>query len=552
MRSARRARWARRLRALGPLACLVLSAACGSAPVAHYRDGTVSREQYESWLRFRRAEDDPEGRKAEIEEMVLVETLAAAARERGLEDEPALRLALQEVEDGLLANAYHQHVAAEVRVSDAEVEALLEEHPDAFHRPRKVRLRNLFKEFPPGAGPAEAAAVRAEMAALEEQLRAGADFAELARRESDSQTRFQGGLIGNVEAGRLRPEIDSVAMRLEPGEISAVIETEDGLTLLKCDRILEEKVPTREEALGNLETNLRRLRARKRWEEAEEELQQAAGAHYDVAAARDPATPPSAVVLRFAGGEVTRGELPGLLWSRQRGRDPAGYGSEQLRNILEQYVVEVQAAERARGLGLDEDPQILEQVHWKQLQALAAEEMSHRVRADFEPPTESEVRAAIEAEPQRYERLPHYDLAVIHFTLDGANPRPQYEEAQRLLARIRAGDLAFRDAARTHSDYPSAARGGALGWISRRQLASLGRFAWETVQAMHPGEVSDLVHQRRDLWIFELRGFEPARPMTFEEAAGVAENQLGTDRLREIEAGIEARLRQDLAVELAS
>ncbi len=523
-----------------------------SPAVASYRGGTVSEAELESWRRFRRVDDQADRRLLEIEEMLVVRTLAAAARERGLDREPALRAALRKQEEEVLARLLQRHVTGQVEVGGEETAELLRQHPQAFHRPRKVRLRNLFKRFPPDAGEARIEALRAEMAAIEERLRQGADFAELAARESDSRTRFQGGLIGNVPAGHLSPEIDAVAMRLEPGQISHVIETAQGLTLLKCDQIFEEKVPAREEVAGNLAGNLRRRRARELWEATEKELLQAAEPRYDIAAAQRPGAADSAAVVSCAGGRLTRAELPGLLQGLRRGPDPAAYGPQQLRGILERHVLRVAAAERARGLGLGEEPELRERLRWQGLTALGAAEMSRRVQAAFEPVTAAEVRAYHAADAERFERLPHFDLAVIHLTAGSGlqDLRAQYARAEEVLAGIRSGGLDFAAAARAHSDHPSAAAGGALGWLSRRQMARFGSVAWQAIQDLRPGEVSDLLSQHQDLWIFRLNGHQPARPMTLEEAAGEAEKKLGTERAREAEARLEERLRQELAVRL--
>ncbi len=517
------------------------SSEASSPAIATYSGGTVHDAELQSWLRLGREIGDPEDRKAQIEGMLLVRALAATARERGTDREPAIAVALRTEEDEPLARLLRRHASEQVQVSDEEVAEFLRKHPGAFHRPRKVRLRNLFKRFPPGAGAARIEAVRAEMAALEEQLKKGADFAELASRESDSQTRYQGGLIGNAEAGHLRPEIDAVAMALEPGRISPVIETEDGLTLLKCDRIIEARVPTREQAAANVAGNLRRLRARQRWQETEKELLAAAEPRYDTAAP---------VVLRFAGGQLTRAQLPGLLRSRRRGPDPAAYNPERLREILKQHALRVQSAGRARRLGLGEEPEVRQRIRWQQLLILGAEEMSRRVRSELEPLAAEDIRAYYEAHPERFERLPHFDLAAIRFTLDEEDPRPQHARAEQVSAALRAGSLDFAAAARGHSDHPSAAAGGGLGWQSRLQLAGFGRVVWDTVQGLQPGQVSAPLQWDENLWIFRLNGFQPARPMTFEEAAGAAADRLGTEKAREIEAGLERRLREKLAVRL--
>jgi NIMA-interacting peptidyl-prolyl cis-trans isomerase 1 len=65
------------------------------------------------------------------------------------------------------------------------------------------------------------------------RLRAGSDFAELARAESDSPSAPRGGDLGSVTAQRLEPTFAAAAFALEPGETSAVVETPFGFHIIK-------------------------------------------------------------------------------------------------------------------------------------------------------------------------------------------------------------------------------------------------------------------------------------------------------------------------------
>lgn len=65
--------------------------------------------------------------------------------------------------------------------------------------------------------------------AIEEQLRQGADFAELAKEQSaDSATAVNGGDLGWFPRGLMVEPFEEVAFSLEPGEISAPVQTQFG------------------------------------------------------------------------------------------------------------------------------------------------------------------------------------------------------------------------------------------------------------------------------------------------------------------------------------
>ena len=55
-----------------------------------------------------------------------------------------------------------------------------------------------------------------------QELRAGADFAALAREKSIDATAVDGGLLGQVDPATLRPELRDALRDLRPGQLSRV------------------------------------------------------------------------------------------------------------------------------------------------------------------------------------------------------------------------------------------------------------------------------------------------------------------------------------------
>ncbi len=516
--------------------------------VAVWKGGVVSESAYRSWSRFRRLEGDGV-EQGEVERLLLTEQLAAAADGRGAGE--MLAVSLRDAEEALLMRAWRRRLDAAVKVGDGEVEALLRQHPQAFHRPRRVRLRNLFKGFSPAGGDAEREALRGRMGELLAELRAGADFAALALRESQSQSRFQGGLLAFVEAGQLRPEMDRVAMALAKGQLSEVIETTEGLTILRCEQILPAARPSAAEQRERLAANLRRQKVQQQWQEERRSLLETVRPTYRLETARDPAALARAAVLRLrGGGGLSVAELEQLLRRRGAKRSRTELAPERLRQRLEDFAVQTAAARRARQLGLAAAAELAERIGWQRLEILAQEELRQRVESRFELPSEEEVRAFHAAHPEKLKRLPHFELEVVQLILEAADPRPGFELARGLARRLRAGEVSFAEAARQHSDHPSAAAGGSLGRISRRAVAQLGPNPFKAVTAMAPGEISDPVRQDDTLWIFRLLAVEAERPLRFAEAREHAERLAANRRLEQLQADLEAELTAALEVRL--
>jgi parvulin-like peptidyl-prolyl isomerase len=120
----------------------------------------------------------------------------------------------------------------EAVVSEADMRAYYQEHVAEFARLERVRLRRLFL---PADTPEARAKARAQAEVLREEVLSGADFGELARRQSGGPDAKEGGLVGWVSRGDLVPELESVAFALPAGGVSEAVETEFGVTLVKVE-----------------------------------------------------------------------------------------------------------------------------------------------------------------------------------------------------------------------------------------------------------------------------------------------------------------------------
>jgi hypothetical protein len=128
--------------------------------------------------------------------------------------------------------------------AQAEVSAYYEEHREEFARPERVKLRQIL------------AGDRATAERARQQIEAGADFAEVARKLSQDPAAAGGGYQGEVSRADLPPAFADVIFSLSPGEVSSVVPAEYGFHIFQAvSRAPAEQVPlakAREEILGRL------------------------------------------------------------------------------------------------------------------------------------------------------------------------------------------------------------------------------------------------------------------------------------------------------------
>ena len=119
-------------------------------------------------------------------------------------------------------------------VTDAEARAYYDAHQDDLKQPAAAYLSYVVLSRAPNA--ADSAAALERVRSLRKEIMEGADFADVAARESaDSVSRAQGGDLGVAKPSAFVPEFSQAAMALRPGQVSEPIKTAFGWHLIKLE-----------------------------------------------------------------------------------------------------------------------------------------------------------------------------------------------------------------------------------------------------------------------------------------------------------------------------
>ena len=143
-------------------------------------------------------------------------------------------------------------------------------------RAEQVRVRHILVGVPQGTPAPQRQAARQKADALLVRLRAGEDFATLARESSDDpSSRGEGGLLPWFGRGEMVPPFEQAAQALKPGETSGVVETPFGFHVLRLEdkrpsstvafeeaRPQIERVPPRQQARDLLDQKVAAMRRR--------------------------------------------------------------------------------------------------------------------------------------------------------------------------------------------------------------------------------------------------------------------------------------------------
>jgi peptidyl-prolyl cis-trans isomerase C len=89
---------------------------------------------------------------------------------------------------------------------------------------------------------------------IEEELKKGGDFAEIAKKESKDPGAADGGDLGFFTKDQMVPEFSAVAFALEPGKISDPVKTQFGWHVIKVEEKRTRKAPDFEQVKPQIET----------------------------------------------------------------------------------------------------------------------------------------------------------------------------------------------------------------------------------------------------------------------------------------------------------
>jgi peptidyl-prolyl cis-trans isomerase D len=132
-------------------------------------------------------------------------------------------------------------VESKVTVDPAELQRYYNSHLDEYRLPDRVRVRHILISTPPSGpdakpDPKAVDAAKAKATDILNQIKAGGEFAELAKKNSqDPGSAQKGGELGWILKGQTVPEFEKTAFAQNPGQISDLVQTSFGFHIIQTE-----------------------------------------------------------------------------------------------------------------------------------------------------------------------------------------------------------------------------------------------------------------------------------------------------------------------------
>jgi peptidyl-prolyl cis-trans isomerase C len=192
------------------------------------------------------AQMDPATKKENVLAFLIdMKIVAKAAEAKKIEDRDDFKARLAFTRNRLLMDNLLA-VEGKAATTDEAMKKVYEDASKQIAGEQEVHARHILVE------------TEDEAKAIEDELKKGADFAELAKKKSKDPGASDGGDLGFFTKDQMVPEFSAVAFALEPGKISDPVKSQFGWHIIKVEEKRNRKAPDFDQVKAQIETYVTR------------------------------------------------------------------------------------------------------------------------------------------------------------------------------------------------------------------------------------------------------------------------------------------------------
>jgi len=176
------------------------------------------------------AYNNPQGRKAVLEQLINKNLLLCEAKKNLYEYDPKFKAELAKIKDEMLSNFAIEKAISGVKVTDDEIKAFYEAHKSELVGGESVDASHILVDSEEKANEILASINDGKIS-----------FEDAAKEHSSCPSKEKGGNLGEFTKGQMVPEFDNAVFAMEVGEIKGPVQTQFGYHLIKLNKKNEAK-----------------------------------------------------------------------------------------------------------------------------------------------------------------------------------------------------------------------------------------------------------------------------------------------------------------------
>jgi peptidyl-prolyl cis-trans isomerase C len=214
------------------------------SPVPPDQRDRVYREMLDQMIGFKLLVQETKARKVAIPDADVESRILTIKQQFPTEDAFKQALAQQHVtvdqiksdtrQDLAISKLIDDEIKSKVSPKAEDVQAFYQQNPQNFKEGEKVHASHILITAPKDADAATKAKARAKAEQILKDVKAGKDFAALAKQNSqDPGSAANGGDLGFFQQGQMVGPFNDAAFSLKAGAVSDIVETEFGYHIIK-------------------------------------------------------------------------------------------------------------------------------------------------------------------------------------------------------------------------------------------------------------------------------------------------------------------------------
>ncbi len=194
-------------------------------------------------------------------------------------------ISIQELKDLLrrdivISSYVEKQVSSKITITAEQSKKFYDENSDKFKKSESVHASHILIGVDPKATPEEKQKAKLKADELLKQVKGGADFAELAKKDSTCPSGKNGGDLGEFGRGQMVKPFEDAAFALKQGETSGVVETQFGYHIIKSTGKTEGGVIPFDQVKAKIDEYLKGMEVQKQVMAKVEELRKVAKIEY--------------------------------------------------------------------------------------------------------------------------------------------------------------------------------------------------------------------------------------------------------------------------------
>jgi len=148
-------------------------------------------------------------------------------------------------------------ITPQIQITEAEKKEFFDTHPELFKTPEQVKASHILIKVDPAASEEDKASARKKIEEVQEKLKKGEKFEDLAKAYSEGPSNTKGGDLGYFSRGQMVKPFEDTAFSMKKGEVSDIVVTQFGYHLIQVNDKKPETTASYEEVKDKINDHLK-------------------------------------------------------------------------------------------------------------------------------------------------------------------------------------------------------------------------------------------------------------------------------------------------------